>query len=100
MDRRIVAGQRPKKCQECGGLMVFARTQTGKVMPVDVDQHDDGNVFVHRDVHGVLSARVLGSENPTPRGYEIVTKHHRAVCTGQQTLPLPDNVVPMRRRNG
>lgn len=101
----ITAGQRVTYCREasCGAPIVFARTPQGKVMPVDIEPRDDGNVFVHRDVHGILVCRVQSKEHPDPAAFEKRTVHHRVTCAAHQPtqtaldIDLPSNVIPLRR---
>lgn len=82
-------------CKRCLSPMVFAITDAGKPMPLDVyvDDTGTGNVAVMRDHTGRLRARVL-KDGEQPYGYERRAMPHFATCQPQRTPDqLPDGVA-------
>lgn len=59
-------------CKSCGASILWAKTDTGKSMPVDAEPTDDGNVLLYRTPRG-LQAVVMGARTePDPRA----SRHH------------------------
>jgi len=50
------------RTETCKAPVIWARTQTGKLMPVDVEPSPDGNVRVF-EVQGNVHARVVTTED-------------------------------------
>lgn len=72
------------KCGHCPRLIVWARTDAGKPMPVDADYSTAGNVMLYRDDDGVVRAKVgKAGQLPmdAPPGAELHMPHF-ATCTG------------------
>lgn len=90
------------RCRDCGADILFARTEAGKLMPLDPERLDrgdpDANVAVTRDHTGRLLARVL-KDGEDPYRHEWRAIPHFATC-----LPLlaqagrVDGVVSLARR--
>jgi hypothetical protein len=73
------------KCAYCPQRIVWARTEAGKLMPVDEAMSLDGNVMVWWE-DGTIRAKVIGKEPPmfTPDGAEMHLPHF-ASCEGYRT---------------
>lgn len=61
-------GEAPPRCRSCAAPIVWATTPAGRLIPIDAQPVDDGNVAVHRSLDGVhMYARVLKvGEEPEP----------------------------------
>lgn len=64
---------------ECRARVLFAQLASGKVMPVDVQPVEDGNVAVMRDVRGRWVGRVLKADEEPDR-WERRHMTHFATC--------------------
>lgn len=49
-------------CESCGADLIWARTNKGKSMPIDVDPAENGNVQLF-NAEGKIHAKVLCGEN-------------------------------------
>lgn len=71
------------RCRECGGDIVFGRTEAGKLMPLDPQRYPDddetANVAVYRDHTTRLNARVINDDRPLA-SYEHRAMPHFATC--------------------
>lgn len=96
---------RHTSCRRCLAAIVWAVTDAGKRMPLDVriDHTGLGNVAVRQDATGRLNARVL-ADGQEPYGYERRAMPHFATCSPEPTpADLPAGVSSMRearRRRG
>ena len=68
-------------CRYCHTRIIWARTHAGKLMPLDPDPHEDGNVMLTRSPAGTPQATLLGPGDMLfmPEG---ATRHlpHFATC--------------------
>lgn len=90
-------------CRDCGADIVFARTQAGKLMPLDPERREAGdpaaNVAVARNHLGTLLARVLTNAAPDPEPFEWLAIPHFATClTRRAQAGKVDGVIPLTRR--
>lgn len=87
----------------CTARFVFATTDAGRSMPVDLEPDVAGNVAVHVDGAGRVRGRVVSKELPV-QPWEKLHLPHFATCTGLTRTPppdrpdRPDNVVPLYRK--
>lgn len=66
-------------CGSCAAPIVWAKTATGSLMPLDAQPVPDGNVAAYRDASGDVRARVLkAGEEPQPHERRGVS--HFATC--------------------
>lgn len=66
-------------CRACRATVLWVRMPSGKVMPVDPEPDDDGNVAAMRDGRGVWIGHVLAAgERTLP--YEKRFMTHFATC--------------------
>lgn len=75
------------RCGRCGRPIVWARTPTGKRMPLDPDPCDDGNVAAYRDGLDRVQARVL-TKDEEPKSYERRRMPHFATCGAVAPRPV------------
>lgn len=68
-----------RPCKACGANCVWARTATGKAMPVNHVPGPDGNVSLARTPQGELVASVLSADEAKSRGRTLFTSHF-ATC--------------------
>lgn len=73
------------RCRDCQADIVWARTQAGKLMPLDPERRPDGdpaaNVAVSRDHLGRVLARVLKpTEDDRAEPFEWLAVPHFATC--------------------
>jgi hypothetical protein len=65
------------QCRECGQDIVFGRTESGKLMPLDPQRYPDddesANVAVYRDHTTRLNVRVISEDRP------LASHEHRAM---------------------
>lgn len=81
-------------CRYCHAPIIWARTHASKLMPVDPDEHEDGNIMLTRSAAGTPQATVLGPGDMLfmPDG---ATRHmpHFATCPNydpkHQTVKQP-----------
>lgn len=65
-------------CRSCGATILWAKTDTGKSMPLDAEPDSAGNVLLYRTPRG-LQAVVMGKTvAPDPRA--SVHQSHFATC--------------------
>jgi hypothetical protein len=64
-----------KKCKTCHAPVIWAKTEAGKWMPLDYDEHEGGNVFLFLNGKCKLGRQ----EDATP---QFATRHfsHFATC--------------------
>jgi hypothetical protein len=75
------------ECGKCGREFAWARTNKGKVMPVDLEPRPDGNLAIYKDVHGQLRARVVTAEHAIET-YERPAMPHFATCVPPKSVPI------------
>lgn len=74
-------------CRDCKARVMWAKTETGRNLPVDPTPDDTGNVLIERDVAGVLQAWTLGPNDTRP-GQRYMP--HFATCPNpQRRTPKP-----------
>lgn len=87
------------KCRTCAAPIGWVRTRHGNALPVDPTPDPAGNVAVHKNVHGVVVARVITHEMPAA-GWETVYTPHFATCDPTPATlfdpPPAGNVAPLR----
>lgn len=67
------------RCRSCDAPMLWASTPAGKLMPLDAEPVEHGNVAAHRDEDGNLWARALRvGEEPLEHEARYVT--HFSSC--------------------
>jgi hypothetical protein len=71
------------RCRRCGAPIGFARTANGKMMPLDPEPVEDGNVFVV-EAPGSVTAIVASKANPTPPGEPHLS--HFATCPAAESF--------------
>jgi hypothetical protein len=88
-----------RPCGRCPASFVFAITDAGRSMPVDVEPDVAGNVAVHVDGAGRVRARVVSKDLPV-QPWEKLHLPHFATCGGMAKAPAQrqDNVVPLYRK--
>jgi hypothetical protein len=88
-----------RPCGRCPASFVFAVTEAGRSMPVDLEPDVAGNVAVHVDGAGRVRARVVTQELPV-QPWERLHLPHFATCGGLAKPPAQrqDNVVPLYRK--
>lgn len=96
---------RTSACRRCSALIVWARTEAGKAMPVDPDEYDGAderaNLAVMLAGSGALTCRVITADRPL-MGYERRAMPHWATCSDvaaqadahRAEADLPPNVLP------
>lgn len=96
-----------KLCGRCLAPIAWARTETGKAMPISLEPDPAGNVAVRVTATGQIRARVLTKERFAAEGTERLHLPHVATCGKKPTEPRRDGVVPLykareerRRRQG
>lgn len=75
-------------CRSCGAAVRWVRTQDGKMMPLDVDPRDDGNLVLTgttataRSGDRVPVVRYVDGEAPALPGLDPPTRYvsHFATC--------------------
>jgi hypothetical protein len=87
------------RCGRCPASFVFAITEAGRSMPVDVEPDVAGNVAVHVDASGRVRARIVSAELPL-QPWEHLHLPHFATCGAPSKPPArrQDNVVPLYRK--
>jgi hypothetical protein len=80
-------------CSTCGGQIIWARTETGKRMPLDANPSSDGNLTLTTD--GLLpTARSIAHGH---RPGQLLFKSHFATCkhaTLHRTKPVKKRLPP------
>lgn len=66
-------------CNSCGARIIWARTSTGRSMPVDAEPTDDGNVELLPLVHSQRSPEAIVHPQP-PMGAGPLRLSHFASC--------------------
>ena len=82
---------RVETCGGCNAPILWARTGTGKMMPVDPNPHENGNVRIVRGVGGRLLATVVGARGAArlrARNIELHMPHH-ATCPNAARFRKP-----------
>lgn len=88
-----------RPCGRCPATFVFAVTEAGRSMPVDVAPDAAGNVAVHVDGSGRIRARIVSAELPV-QPWERLHLPHFATCGALMKPPAQrdDNVIPLYRK--
>lgn len=91
------------RCQRCNADIIWARTQAGKLMPLDPERRQAGdpaaNVAVSRDHTGRFLARVLKpTQQDKPEPFEWLAVPHFATCAPvERSGPIEGVVIPLHR---
>lgn len=87
------------QCGRCPARIVFARTDAGKSMPLDLVPDVAGNVAVHVDGSGRVRARVVSTDLPV-QPFERLHLPHFATCgaLAKPAATRSGNVVPLYKR--
>lgn len=64
------------KCRSCGAAVVWLKTAAGKIMPVDAEPVEDGNMIVFEASREVRSV----TEEDKPKFVGRLHKSHFATC--------------------
>lgn len=88
-----------RPCGKCPAHFVWAATEAGRAMPVDLAPDVAGNVAVHVDGSGRIRARIVSAELPV-QPWERLHLPHFATCGALAKPPAQriDNVVPLYRK--
>jgi hypothetical protein len=70
-------------CKACDAEIRFARTESGKTMPVDAESSTDGSLVLYHDEHGALCCRMA-----VPPADQLRPRHkaHFATCTSPESF--------------
>jgi hypothetical protein len=92
-------------CSSCGEPIYFAKTSSGKPMPVDAEPSDQGNVLLAIDADTrQLKAEVLGRGTEPPAGRNVYLSHfvtcphsesHRKAHRGQRPFDAPKLAITL-----
>jgi len=92
-------------CSSCGEPIYFAKTSSGKPMPVDAEPSDQGNVLLALDADTrQLKAEVLGRGTEPPAGRNVYLSHfvtcphsesHRKAHRGQRPFDAPKLAITL-----
>jgi hypothetical protein len=81
------------ECRSCHGLIVWARTEAGKRMPLDAEPDETANVLLERDLTGLQIPRATvfraGVRVVAERPGTSVHRSHFATCPFAATHRRP-----------
>lgn len=86
-----------QRCSRCQAPIVWARTDGGKAMPVDLLEDLAGNVGIFVDGAGTVRARVITSERPVEPHERLHVPHFATCGVSKVATPRQDNVIPIYR---